>query len=101
MVEEVLVTARFNPKIDPSLSIWTWEISVYLFLGGLTAGIMCFAAGVVLLGREREAPFAAHRLALWAPVVGVTTVWSKNWVDPKFRPPDLPSALTDWRKYPA
>ena len=44
MVEEFLVTARHNYKVDPSLAIWSWEIPVYLFLGGLTAGIMCFAA---------------------------------------------------------
>ncbi len=68
-VEEILATARANAKVDPAMAIWGWEIPVYLFLGGLAAGIMCFAAAVVLLGREREAPFAAHRLALWAPVV--------------------------------
>ena len=38
MVEELLVTARHNYKVDPSLAIWSWEIPVYLFLGGLTAG---------------------------------------------------------------
>ena len=38
MLEEALVTARGNPKIDPSLGIWSWEVPMYLFLGGLTAG---------------------------------------------------------------
>ena len=69
MVEEVLVTARFNPKIDPSLGIWTWEIAVYLFLGGLTAGIMCFAAWALLAGKDKELPFSHDRFALWAPIV--------------------------------
>ena len=40
MVEELLVTARHNYKVDPGLAIWSWEIPVYLFLGGLTAGIV-------------------------------------------------------------
>jgi len=69
MLEEVLVTARYNPKIDPVLGIWSWEIPTYLFLGGVTAGIMFFAAVLVLLRKEKEHPFAANQLALWAPVV--------------------------------
>ena len=68
MLEEVLVTARYNYKIDPVLGIWSWEIPSYLFLGGLTAGIMFFAAALVLSGREKDHPFAAHQLPLWAPV---------------------------------
>lgn len=31
---------RTNHLIDPGLHIWNWEIPVYLFLGGITAGIM-------------------------------------------------------------
>jgi protein NrfD len=69
MLEEILVTARHNPKIDPFLEIWTWEISVYLFLGGLTAGIMFFSALMNLMQKGQEAPFARNQLALWAPVV--------------------------------
>ena len=78
MMEEVLATAHFNPKIDPSLAIWDWRIAVYLFLGGVTAGIMCYSAWAVLARREREAPFAAWRLALWGPIVlslGMTTLF--------------------------
>lgn len=69
MVEEVLVTARHNDKIDPSLAIWGWEIPLYLFLGGLTAGIMCFAAYAVIRGKEASLPYAHDRLALWAPII--------------------------------
>ncbi|NNJ94854.1 MAG: polysulfide reductase NrfD [Halobacteria archaeon] len=69
MIEEVLVTARSNPKIDPSLGIWSWEVPMYLFLGGLTAGIMCFAALIILLRKEDQAPWAAKKMAIWAPVL--------------------------------
>lgn len=78
MVEELLVTARFNPKIDPGLAIWSWEIPVYLFLGGLTAGIMAFAAYAVLAKKDLELPFAHNRIALWAPIalsVGMTALF--------------------------
>lgn len=36
-------TTRHNPLIDPSLHVWSWEIPVYLFLGGLVAGMMVLA----------------------------------------------------------
>lgn len=68
MVEELLVTARYNARVDPSLAIWSWEIPVYLFLGGLTAGIMCFAAYAVLARKAADMPFTHDRFALWAPV---------------------------------
>ena len=62
MLEELLVTVRSNPKIDPSLGIWSWEIPAYLFMGGLTAGIMLFASLMVLLARDEEFPFVARKL---------------------------------------
>lgn len=31
---------RLNPDIDPFLHVWGWEIPVYLFLGGIVAGLM-------------------------------------------------------------
>lgn len=91
MIEETLITARLNPKVDPSLGIWSWEIPVYLFLGGLTAGLMFFAAWALLSGRDKTAPFAAHRMALWAPIVlsiGMTTLFL-----------DLEHKLWVWRFY--
>ena len=78
MTEELLVTARTNELIDPSLHIWTWEVAMYLFLGGLTAGIMVFAALMTLMNKDEEAPFATTRLAVLAPIVlslGMTTLF--------------------------
>ncbi|HHH38544.1 MAG TPA: polysulfide reductase [Sedimenticola sp.] len=78
MLEQILVTARSNPHVDPVISVWGWEISVYLFFGGLTAGIMLFAAIMLLLRREAEAPFAVNRLALLGPIalsLGMTTLF--------------------------
>ncbi len=69
MVEQSLVTLRHHPMVDPVLDIWGWEIAVYLFLGGLAAGIMFFSAWAIIAKREKELPFAAHRFALWAPVI--------------------------------
>ena len=78
MIEEVLTTARYNAKIDPFLNIWTWEVAVYLFLGGVTAGIIFFSAIAQLLNKQKEMPFTASQLPLWGPVVlsiGMTTLF--------------------------
>jgi len=78
MTEELLVTARSNELIDPGLHIWTWEVAMYLFMGGLTAGVMVFAALAIARGKEEVAPFTATRLALLAPIllsIGMTTLF--------------------------
>jgi formate-dependent nitrite reductase membrane component NrfD len=78
MSEELLVTARSNELIDPSLHIWTWEVAMYLFMGGLTAGIMLFAALMIVRNKNQMAPFATSRLALLAPIalsLGMTTLF--------------------------
>ncbi len=56
MKEELFVSGRMNPNIDPYLNIWHWQIPVYLFLGGLAAGILFFAALYTILGKEKEMP---------------------------------------------
>ena len=43
-----VTTTRHNPLIDPSLAVWSWEIPVYLFLGGLVAGMMVLAGMAML-----------------------------------------------------
>jgi len=45
---------RRNPLIDPSLQIWGWETSVYLFLGGIVAGMMIISGYFLFRGRYRE-----------------------------------------------
>jgi formate-dependent nitrite reductase membrane component NrfD len=78
MSEELLVTARSNALIDPGLHIWTWEVAMYLFMGGLTAGIMIFAALMTVRNKDQVAPYATNRLALLAPIVlsiGMTTLF--------------------------
>lgn len=66
MNEEVIITSgRMNPKVDPNLHIWGWEIPLYLFLGGLAAGILFFAAFYYLRGREKDLPSTIK----WAPLL--------------------------------
>lgn len=54
MREEILVSGRNNPLIDPHLAIWEWQIPSYLFLGGLAAGILFFAGLYTVLKKDKE-----------------------------------------------
>jgi formate-dependent nitrite reductase membrane component NrfD len=52
-----LTVSRHNPLVDPTLHVWQWQIPIYLFLGGLVAGLMIIA-GVRLIAirpTQREA----------------------------------------------
>lgn len=41
-------STRNNPLVDPHLGVWSWEIPIYLFLGGIVAGLMILG-GLALL----------------------------------------------------
>ena len=43
---------RANHLVDPSMSVWAWQIPVYLFLGGWVAGMMVLAGYYLLQGRQ-------------------------------------------------
>lgn len=43
-----LTTTRHNPGIDPALHVWGWEIPLYLFVGGMVAGMMIMAGAAML-----------------------------------------------------
>jgi protein NrfD len=49
-----LTSTRSNPMIDPSLQIWGWEIPVYLFLGGMVAGMMIISGYFLIKGRHEQ-----------------------------------------------
>ncbi len=65
MKEEIFASGRHIPHIDPYLSIWHWPIALYLFLGGLAAGVLFFAGYFVVKGKEKEMPATV----IWAPIV--------------------------------
>ena len=67
MKEIQITSGRMNPGIDPVLHAWGWEIPLYLFIGGLVAGILFFAA-LFYLRNESEKYKAAVKIApLFAP----------------------------------
>ncbi|MBS4057443.1 MAG: polysulfide reductase NrfD [Bacteroidetes bacterium] len=69
MKEELIVSGRMNHLIDPQLHIWHWHIPLYLFLGGLAAGILFFAALYTILGKEKEYPTAVKIAPFITPII--------------------------------
>jgi protein NrfD len=91
MREEIIVSGRMNANIDPYLHIWHWQIPLYLFLGGLAAGILFFAAFFVIRGKEKEYPAAVGKATLIVPIlliVGLLALFL-----------DLKHKLYFWRLY--
>ncbi len=87
------VTTRANPQIDPTLHVWGWEIVLYLFLGGIVAGIFVLVASLELTSGEkprsrslRPMPFVALGLLS----LGMLTLWL-----------DLAHRFWAWRFYAA
>ncbi len=68
MQEELFTSGRHIPNIDPSLEIWHWPIALYLFLGGLAAGILFFAALLYILGNENKYPTAVKTASIIPPI---------------------------------
>jgi formate-dependent nitrite reductase membrane component NrfD len=91
MKEELITSGRMNPMIDPTLHIWHWHIPLYLFLGGLAAGILFFAALYYILGKENEYKTAVKIAPFLVPgilIVGLAALFF-----------DLNHKLYFWRLY--
>lgn len=80
-----------NHLIDPNLHIWHWQIPLYLFAGGLAAGILFFAALNTILGRKEKYPVSVKLSPFIAPVlliIGLSALFI-----------DLNHKLYFWRLY--
>jgi len=69
MEEELLVSGRMNHLIDPQLNIWHWQIPLYLFLGGMAAGILSIAALYCIRGKEKDYSTAVRLTPFLAPIL--------------------------------
>jgi formate-dependent nitrite reductase membrane component NrfD len=65
-----LVSTRNNLHIDPSLSFWGWEIPVYLFLGGLVAGMMLISGYFIFSGRTKNTKCSCFLI----PIVALASI---------------------------
>lgn len=91
MKEITITTNKMNPLVDPNLHIWGLDVSIYLFLGGLTAGILVIVSLMILMKKNSTFNLAANRLILLAPIllsVGMLFLWL-----------DLENKFKVWRFY--
>ncbi len=91
MKEELFISGRDIPFIDPYLNIWHWQIPVYLFLGGLAAGIMFFAGLFTIIGKEKEMETTVKWATFLVPVALVLGLFALFL--------DLKHQLYFWRLY--
>lgn len=91
MKEELFASGRDIPYIDPFLNIWHWQIPVYLFLGGLAAGIIFFAGYFVVRGKEKEMPATVKWATIIAPIALILGLGALFW--------DLKHKLYFWQLY--
>lgn len=57
-----ITTTRSNHLIDPIFHAWGWEIPVYLFLGGMVAGMMIISGYFLFTGRYKETNCSCYYL---------------------------------------
>jgi formate-dependent nitrite reductase membrane component NrfD len=62
-------TTRHNELVDPSLHIWGWEIPVYLFIGGLVAGMMIITGYFIFKGRYKDKACVCRVLPLLGMII--------------------------------
>jgi len=91
MNEELFVSGRNIPNIDPFLNIWHWQIPIYLFLGGLAAGILFFAALFTILGKADKMEATVKKAPIIAPIALILGLFALFL--------DLKHELFFWRLY--
>ncbi len=91
MREELIISGRSNPYIDPHLDIWHWPIPLYLFLGGLAAGILFFAALFYILGKEESLKSVVRKAPIVTPFLLVAGLGALFY--------DLNNKLYFWQLY--
>jgi formate-dependent nitrite reductase membrane component NrfD len=55
-------TTSTNPFVDPTHEVWAWEIPVYLFLGGLVAGLMIITGYFLITSRWKQSSSACYQM---------------------------------------
>ena len=86
-----ITNTRHNHLIDPTLHVWGWEVPIYLFLGGMVAGIMILT-GVRFLRKSRDEASLAFSLMPWAAPIAISLGMFFLWLD-------LEHPFNAWRFY--
>ena len=86
-------TTKLNPNVIPHLHVWGWEVPIYLFLGGLSAGLLIIASVILLTKKDAVESKTVRLASLLSPLVlslGMVFLFL-----------DLANKLNVWRFYTA
>lgn len=86
-----ITNTRMNHAIDPVMHVWHGEIALYLFLGGIVAGIMILT-GAIRLWKPDDEPSLALRLLPWSSLVMISIGMLCLFID-------LSNPFNSWRFY--
>lgn len=64
-----ITTTNMNPNTIPHLHVWGWEVPVYLFLGGLSAGLLVISACLIILNKDAVNSRAVKIGSILAPIM--------------------------------
>ena len=90
MNTEYIVSGKNNPNVYPDLEVWGFPIALYLFLGGVAAGILFFTAYHYVRRQDAGAELI-RKVAILAPlalIIGLVALFV-----------DLHNKLYFWRLY--
>jgi formate-dependent nitrite reductase membrane component NrfD len=90
-IMQEITSNRTNHLIDPALHVWHYEVPIYLFLGGVVAGVMILT-GLWMLWKPNENRSRAFSLAPWASPVLLSVGMFFLWLD-------LEDPWNAWRFY--
>ena len=68
MTEVTITTNKVQNLVGSNLHVWGWEVPVYLFLGGLTAGILVIVSYMILRSKGKNFAQTTGRLVFLAPI---------------------------------
>ncbi len=69
MKEYLIVSGRHIDILYPHLHVWGFGIPLYLFIGGLAAGILIFATLFYLMGKDEEYPVTVKVATVIPPII--------------------------------
>lgn len=86
-----VTSTKANAYVIPHLAVWRWEVPIYLFLGGLSAGLLVIASIMLLANKDAGTKNVVKLASILSPIIlGVGMV---------FLLLDLEYKLHVWRFY--
>ena len=64
-----VTSTKVNSYVLPHLAVWRWEVPIYLFLGGLSAGLLVIASVMLLSNKESGTKNVVKLASLLSPIV--------------------------------